>query len=174
MTSITALPRFCLFELQGQESDLIEWCGPDLFFASPAPCRLAVSDNRELLRVSHSTWLLRAPPDHEQSLLDRLRVDHAPDCVSVVEVSDVYSFYDLGGNGLVHVMSVLSSLDYPELPTHSATFTEALGLKVLLIKYDSRCHLGLECSYAAAFERLLTDEMKEVVELIDFNPEPMP
>ena len=104
--------------------------------------------------IGRCNWILRAPASKEE----RLSIDFAPGNlpldVSIVEISDVYRFHSISGKGHEKVIARLSSIDYRSLSVGSATFTEVLGLKALLVKYTHECHIGIECSYITVFEQL--------------------
>ena len=80
-------------------------------------------DGQYLCWVGENHWLLLAPAEKENQLLDTLAPhDPAMDC-RIVLVSDAYTFFTVTGNQADEILAIASPLDirltnFPETPQH--------------------------------------------------------
>jgi sarcosine oxidase subunit gamma len=108
------------------------------------------ADGHELYWIGPEHWLLRAPIAAEAALLRQLSAEGLPPEVSQVLVSDAYVFFDILGPAAAVVLAVASPLDtHPAVfPENGVTFTEAFGLKALVIRRDGGFALAVDRSFA--------------------------
>ena len=147
--TIRQLPQRAVFELQGQQDRLREWC-TDLSLTWPdAPCAFTTTADTHLLWIGPTRWLLLAPLPEEVNLSRALRFDHVPDDISIVTLSDTLTFFDLSGPDVMDVFAVASPLDLmaPETPKPLATWTEAFGQKALVRRTQDGVELGVDRSF---------------------------
>lgn len=147
-----------LFDLKGSGADIADWCGDALPPLPSAPRTLTRDGDTELMWLAPEHWILRAPIGSETDLVARLRPDAAPLHVSVVRISDTLVFFALTGPDLDEALSVITSLDtHPgRFPADSATFTEALGIKALIIRTMRGMEIGVDRSFAPMVADYLT------------------
>ena len=152
---IRRLALCAVFDLKGSQADLTAWAGK----AIPA---FPVKRN-SCLEIGHIAiywigaghWLLRSSPEDENRLIEALRPDQAPPSISIVPVSDAYTFFALTGHDLVQLLAVATSLDSSQPREGDATFTEAFGQKALLVMTRDGCELAVDRSYADMIETCL-------------------
>ena len=139
-----------LFDLKGNADDIAGWAGAALPPLPGAPNTLTRSGNRSLLWIGPDHWLLRGALEDEAELNEALRVEAAPDEISIVLVSDTLAFFDIAGPDAGNVMAVATPLDLhaSAFPRDGATFTEAFGLKALVLRSSDGFELAVERSYA--------------------------
>lgn len=146
---IEPLPTMALIDIKGKSSDI----APRLLrlgLSEPAPSRALRAATVEVLRAAREHWLLRAPLEDEDRLLSSLLEDAlAPDTL-IVPVSDAYAFFGITGPHARQIMAIASPLnaDPSVFPEDGATFTEAFGQKVLVLRRPDGFQLACERSYA--------------------------
>ena len=147
---INQLGLMALFDLKGHRDAMANWCGAAIpAFPEPALCYSAEND-MELMSLGRDNWMLRAPVANEDALLGALKPDAAPTEISVVRVSDAFSFFSVTGSEAAEVMAVATPLDiHPDVfPENGAAFTEVFSTRGLILRVDSGFHIGVERSYA--------------------------
>lgn len=157
--SFIQCPLMALFDLKGQWQDIADWCGDALPACPSKPLTATRSDTAMLMWLAPKHWLLRAPLDFEQSLNARLRPAECPGNISLARISDSLTFFALTGPDLGEAMSIISPLDtHPgHFRTDSATFTEALGLKALVIRTAQGFEIGVDRSFGAMMATYLAN-----------------
>ncbi len=145
-----------VFDIKG-DRELAEAVAEGAGLALPAAANSsAVGGQSAIYRVGARHWLLRAPLSIESELLREIDPDSLPPGILVTQVSDLWSFFLLSGEGSAAALSVASSLDLSCLSPHAVTFTEAFGEKALLIRRGSDFELAFENSVAALMKDLFS------------------
>jgi len=148
--TIRPLPLAALIDLKGGEPDLVPRLRQLGLHPPVFGCLLRVGV-LELLPVAHEHWLLLAPIDQEQQVLTKLLEEPlAPDTL-ILPVSDAYAFFSVRGRQARQVLAIASPLDTDPIvfPSDGATFSEAFGLKTLVIRRTDGFDLAVERSYAS-------------------------
>jgi len=99
--------------------------------------------------VGKQHWLIRAPLDHEQAFYSIAKSADMIDEVSATIVSDAMSFLSIKGQNADQVMSIASPLDvHPSVfPKNGVTYSEAFGIKALIIRCEGGFEIGVDRSY---------------------------
>jgi len=139
-------------ELQGplQEVSNLPGLLPLKFPSIPNTYEKSPDSDRTLCWIGPQRWLLRAELDQEADLKRILNERELPDTVSAVLVSDSLSFFKITGVDASAVISIASPMDvHPSVfPYNGASYTEAFGLKALVIRCDEEFEVAVERSYA--------------------------
>ena len=119
-------------------------------------------DGQYLCWVGENHWLLLAPAEKENQLLDTLAPhDPAMDC-RIVLVSDAYTFFTVTGNQADEILAIASPLDIRlvNFPKNAATLTELFGIGGLIMRRQNGYLIAVERSYtdmiAIYFEKVVT------------------
>ena len=119
-------------------------------------------DEQYLCWVGENHWLLLAPAEKENQLLDTLAPhDSAMDC-RIVLVSDAYTFFTVTGNQADEILAIASPLDIRliNFPENAVTYSELFGIKGLIMRRQNGYLIAVERSYtdmiAIYFEKVLT------------------
>ena len=149
--TIDRLEISALFDLKGPADRLAVWAAAALPPFPERPNTVTHRDARTLIWTGRDRWLLRAPLDHEETLLAVLRPEDAPPEIGIVLVSDTLAFFAITGPGAQDVMAVASPLDlHPRaFPEDGATFSEAFGLRALFLRRAGGFELAVDRSFAA-------------------------
>ncbi len=159
--TITRVGAMALFDLKGAQTDLAEWAGEVLPPFPTTPNTAGQKGDAELLHVGRNHWLLRAPLECESEFEMALRPEIAPPEISVVRVSDTQTFFSVTGPDADQIMSIASPLDvHPSVfPENGATFSEAFGLKALILRQPEGFWLAVEQSFGDMIEDYLARTM---------------
>ena len=119
-------------------------------------------DGQYLCWVGENHWLLLAPAEKENQLLDTL-APHNPamDC-RIVLVSDAYTFFTVTGNQADEILAIASPLDIRPInfPENAVTYSELFGIRGLIMRRQNGYLIAVERSYtdmiAIYFEKVLT------------------
>ena len=119
-------------------------------------------DGQYLCWVGENHWLLLAPAEKENKLLDTL-APHNPamDC-RIVLVSDAYTFFTVTGNQADEILAIASPLDIRliNFPENAATYSELFGIRGLIMRRQNGYLIAVERSYtdmiAICFEKVST------------------
>lgn len=154
---IERLPLSAVIDLKGPEEAARERAAA---LALPLPKianTAATAEELALYWIGPEHWLLRAPLDREEALLAALQLDAVPETLSVVLASDSFAFFQITGPDARQVMAIASPLDTHEraFPENGVTFTEAFGLKALVVRQTQGFELAVEASYADFLEDFL-------------------
>lgn len=144
-----ALAQCAVIDLKGRHDDI----APRLqALGVPAAVtgRAVRHGTTELIQAGPAHWLLLAPLDQEDRLLHALQVNGLAADSLVLDVSDLYQFFAIEGADARQLVAVASPLDADPvaLPAEGATFTEAFGQRVLLLRRPYGFDLAIERSYA--------------------------
>ena len=119
-------------------------------------------DGQYLCWVGENHWLLLAPAEKENQLLDTLAPhDPAMDC-RIVHVSDAYTFFTVTGNQADEILAIASPLDIRliNFPKNAATYSELFGIGGLIMRRQNGYLIAVERSYtdmiAIYFKKVLT------------------
>ena len=119
-------------------------------------------DGQYLCWVGENHWLLLAPAEKENQLLDTLAPhDPAMDC-RIVLVSDAYTFFTVTGNQADEILAIASPLDIRliNFPENAATYSEFFGIRGLIMRRQNGYLIAVERSYtdmvATYFKKVLT------------------
>ena len=119
-------------------------------------------DGQYLCWVGENHWLLLAPAEKENQLLDTLAPhDSAMDC-RIVLVSDAYTFFTVTGNQADEILAIASPLDIRliNFPKNAATYSELFGIGGLIMRRQNGYLIAVERSYtdmiAIYFKKVVT------------------
>lgn len=156
--SISQLNLMALFDLQGARDSLEQWCGPALPDFPDSPLTYASREKQRLMWLGQEHWILSAPLEEEESLTEQLKPSIAPDDISIVRISDTISFFAITGQEADEVMAVATPMDvHPDaFAEHGSAYTEAFGIKALVIRTKDGFHLGVDRSYGSLAADYLT------------------
>ncbi len=143
------LPQCAVIDLKGHATD-IEPRLQALGLPAAVAGRAVRGGTIELLKAGPEHWLLLAPLDQEDRLLHALQVNALAADSLVLGVSDLYQFFAIEGGDARQLVAVASPLDADPVafPDDGATFTEAFGLKALLLRRPNGFDLAIERSHA--------------------------
>lgn len=149
-THIERLDTSAIIDLKGSRNALIDWKGSDLPAFPDQPNTATNADGLELYWIGIDHWLLRAPLDREKDILQTFDLGSAPHDVSAVLVSDTLAFFAITGPDAGQILSIVSPLNVAMevFPSNGVTYSEAFGLKALIIRRSDGFELAVERSYA--------------------------
>ena len=118
--------------------------------AAPGPGRSVKTGPIEVLHPAKDHWLVRAPLEQEDALLSALLADPPARDTLILAVSDLYAFFVIAGPQAGQILAIASPLDVDPsvFPAGAATFTEAFGQKVLVLRRGTAFEIAVERSYA--------------------------
>jgi sarcosine oxidase subunit gamma len=147
---IHRLDLSALFDLQGPEEQISQRLDTIGLTLPKHPNRGVQASDKELYWIGQTHWLLRTDITEEDRLLGRLQQNNGASDVSLVLVSDAYAFFEVSGSGAHQVLAIASPLDIAlsVFPDDGVTFTEAFGLKALIIRRASGFEFGFDRCYA--------------------------
>ena len=150
---IEPLGPLALFDLRGAMPALADWCGQTAPEFPAAALTSTSARGLDLMWVGPDQWILRAPLESENDLISALKPTEAPDDISIVQITDAYTFFKVSGPEAAEVLSIASPLDvHPSVfPENSATFTEVFQTRALLIKAGTSFDIAVDRSYGAMF-----------------------
>jgi len=138
-----------IFDLKGRMDDLKTQIS-DLAPAFPDRANTATrSGDLELYWIGSDHWLLRGPIEGENELFASIESRAGPDDISIVQISDALVFFHVSGPDADQVMAIASPLDTHRsaFPANGVTYTEAFGLKALVVRRDVGFELGCDRSF---------------------------
>lgn len=138
-----------LFDLKGGQKELAKWAGDVLPAFPKQPNTMTTADSIQLAHVGRDHWLVLADLEHEERLESSLNPTNAPVDISIVKISDTQCFFAITGADADQIMSIASPLDIHAhaFPKNGATFTQAFGLKSLIIRQTDGYWLAVEQSF---------------------------
>jgi len=147
-----------VLDLQGSYQALSHWPSATNFTFPELPNTFVTFGPQTLYWVGRQHWLLRTELAQEQSLLALANKPDIPDEVSVVQVSDSLSFLRIRGPDADQVLSIASPLDIHKsvFPENGASYSEAFGIKALVIRCADGFELAVDRSYLDMIEDYLT------------------
>jgi len=146
---IRELDLSAIFDLKGP----MEHLKPRISGLAPAfPDRANTatrSGDMEFYWIGPDHWLLRGPIEGENELIATIDPSAASGDISIVLISDTLAFFSISGPDADQIMAIASPLDTHRsaFPANGATFTEAFGLKALVVRRDDGYDLGCDRSY---------------------------
>jgi len=147
--NITVTDLHAMLDLKGDGDFLRAWpVLSDLAF--PTINNTATErDGMSVYWIGKQHWLVRAPLDQEPAFYSIAKSAEAIDEISATIVSDAMSFFSLNGHDADQVMSIASPLDvHPSVfPKNGVTYTEAFGIKALIIRCEGGYEIGVDRSY---------------------------
>ena len=146
---ISQVDLTALFDLKGSAQELSDWAGTALPPFPTLPNTFTQTGDRKLFWTGEGRWLLRAPIEDEEALLAELRRADAPLQISIVHVSDTLTFFSINGPDAPDVMAIASPLDVHDsvFPANGVSFTEAFGLRALVLRTDGGFELAVDRSF---------------------------
>lgn len=155
---IQRLGAMALFDLKGSEADLSEWCGDALPPFPASPNTSTENNGATLLHIGRQHWLLVADLSRETVLEAQLKPTEAPPEISIVRVSDTQCFFRITGADADQILSIASPLDvHPTVfPENGSSFTEAFGLKALVLRCPDGFLLAVEQSFGDMLDDYLS------------------
>ena len=161
-TTIKKLGLSAIFDIKGDASATSKRISP-LGLELPTEANTATEkDGQHLCWVGDDHWLLMAPAEKENQLLDSLAPDDpAVDC-RIVLVSDAYTFFAVTGKQADEIVAIASPLDIRliNFPKNAVTYSELFGIRGLIMRRQDGYLIAVERSYADMiaiyFEKVLT------------------
>lgn len=154
-------------ELQGPQQEVadIPVLLPLQFPSAPNTFEKSPDLDKTLYWIGPQRWLLRAELDKEADIKRLLAEQELPDAVSAVLVSDSLAFFTIRGVDASAVISIASPMDvHPSaFPDNGASYTEAFGLKALVI----RCDEGFEVVVERSYGDMLLDYFQRAIGTLD-------
>jgi sarcosine oxidase subunit gamma len=150
-----------LFDLKGARNDLAKWTG-DVLPAFPKQHNtMTTIHGIHLAHVGRDHWLVLADLEHEERLESSLNPTNAPVDISIVKISDTQCFFAITGADADQIVSIASPLDIHNrtFPENGATFTQAFGLKSLIIRQTGGYWLAVEQSFGDMMQDYLSRAM---------------
>lgn len=146
---IERLGHFAIIDLKGKCDALAAWKGTHLPPFPDRPNTAAGADGLDLCWIGIDHWLLLGPLDREENLLQTIDPTSAPADISAVLVSDTLAFFSIAGPDAEQIMAIVSPLDISlqSFPPNGVTYSEAFGLKALIIRRQEGFELAVERSY---------------------------
>ena len=123
-----------LFDIKGPKSD-VKTLLLDMFGQIPQePNTLVSKQNKTLMFIGSEHWMLRAAAEEEDLLRLQLDPDLVPSNISVVLISDSFTFFSVEGVNAKDVMEISSPLDFDLsiFKENYVTFSEIFGIKALI------------------------------------------
>ncbi|MCR9136101.1 MAG: sarcosine oxidase subunit gamma [Alphaproteobacteria bacterium] len=147
---IERLDTSAIIDLKGRKDALVDWKGSDLPAIPERPNTATDANGLELYWIGNDHWLLRAPLDREEDILRTFDPGSAPHDVSAVLVSDTLVFFSITGPDAGQILSIVSPLDIAleAFTQNGVSYSEAFGLKALIIRRTEGYELAVERSYA--------------------------
>ncbi len=158
---IRRLGARALFDLKGAQGDVSDWAGKALPAFPDQPNTMTSADGIHLALVGRDHWLVLADLDREAALETALKPTACPVDISIVKISDTQCFFGITGADADQIMSIASPLDVHAsvFPQNAATFSEAFGLKALIIRQADGFLLAVEQSFGDMIEDYLSRAM---------------
>ena len=143
---ISGLALTAMFDLKGPQTSVGRWLTAKDPAFPEVPNTASAANELELYWIGKDHWILRAPLEREADILSR---PVAGD-ISVVLISDTLSFFRVAGPDAADILAIASPLDtrLNAFPGTGVTFTEAFGLKALVIRRPVGFDLTVERSFA--------------------------
>lgn len=154
-------------ELQGPLQEVAEISGllAVKFPSTPNTYEKSPDNSQTLYWIGPQRWLLRAELDQEADLKRKLSELELPDAVSAALISDSLSFFKITGVDASAVISIASPMDvHPSVfPANGASYTEAFGLKALVIRCDHELNNGFEVVVERSYGDMLNDYFQRAI-----------
>lgn len=138
-----------LFDIKGPKSD-VKTLLLDMFGQIPQePNTLVSKQNKTLMFIGSEHWMLRAAAEEEDLLRLQLDPDLVPSNISVVLISDSFTFFSVEGVNAKDVMEISSPLDFDLsiFKENYVTFSEIFGIKALIKRRANGFEFGVDQSF---------------------------
>lgn len=153
---------WAIFDIKGDASAAAKRIAP-LGLSLPASTNTAkAKDGQHLCWIGEDHWLLLAPAEMENELLERLDPRHSSLDCRIVHVSDAYTLFEVTGNHADDILAIASPLNTRQqnFPIGGATYTEFFGIRGLVLRWPDGYLTAVERSYAdmitAYFDKIMT------------------
>ena len=152
---IERLPTFAVFDLRGKCADLVAWTGYEF---EESPGRFLKGGFYKSCHVGPDNWLIIANISKEKEISNAFRSNETPAQISIVKLSDAYTFFSVNGNDFENVVSIGCPLDLhtSSFPSDAARFSEFFGIRALFIRDQHGILIAVEQSYGNFIEDYLT------------------
>ena len=150
-----------ILDLKGRHAQLADWAPTASFEFPSVPNTFTKSGSVAICWIGPQHWLLHTDLAHENQLKSiALEVD-MPDTISALMLSDALSFFTISGVDATQVLSIATPLDIHRsvFPDNAVSYTEAFGLKALIL----RCADGFELAVESSFSDMLDDYLHRAV-----------
>jgi heterotetrameric sarcosine oxidase gamma subunit len=161
-TTIEKQGLSAIFDIKGNISAVSQRIS-HLGISMPTIANTASSSNgQHLCWIGEEHWIVMAPADHENQLLDSLAPnDSGLDC-RIVLVSDFYSIFTVTGKQADDIIAIASPLDIrpTKFADNGATYSELFGIRALIVRRSDGYIIAVERSYGdmitAYFDKVMT------------------
>ena len=138
-----------LFDLKGSVEDVSSYLKEHIGSIPVEPNSYVTYGNLRVLYLGINHWILLAPIDEEQKLLELLKPEFCPASISIVLISDTLKFFRINGVNADDIMAVASplNLNADAFTNNSATFSEVFGLKALIMRHGDGYQFGIDQSF---------------------------
>jgi sarcosine oxidase subunit gamma len=139
-----------VIDLQGSSQAIGNWVTNGLPPFPDKPNSSSSSDGLALYWVAPERWLLRSTIDNEDRMLEITRPASAPVDISVVQVSDAFSFFRIIGPDAGEIISTACPIDHhiSVFPHNGVSYTSIFGIKGLLLRVENGFEIAVEASFA--------------------------
>ena len=154
---------FALFDIKGPKSD-VKTLLTSMFDQIPQePNTLVSRQNKTLMFIGSEHWILRASAEEEALIRSQLDPDLVPSSVSVVLVSDSFTFFSIKGVNAKDVIEISSPLDFDLsiFTENYVTFSEVFGIKALIKRRANGFEFGVDQSFGNMIDDYFARALKE-------------
>ena len=141
---------WAIFDIKGDANAAAKRIAP-LGLSLPASKNTAkAKDGQHLCWIGEDHWLLLAPTEMENELLERLDPHHPSLDCRIVHVSDAYTLFTVTGEQADDILAIASPLDTrrKNFPVDGATYTEFFGIRSLVLRGPDGYLIAVDRSYA--------------------------
>ena len=148
--NIQRLELNAVIDLQGSVKAIKNWVKSGLPPFPDKPNCASDSDGLALYWIAPERWLLRSKIENEDRMLEITMPASAPVDISVVQVSDAFSFFRITGSDAGEIISTACPLDHhlSAFPQNGVSYTSVFGIKGLLIRTENGFEIAVESSFA--------------------------
>ena len=153
---------WAIFDIKGDAKEVAKRLS-HLNLALPACANTANGkDGQHLCWIGEDHWLLLAPAEMENELLERLDPHNSSLDCRIVHVSDAYTLFTVTGQQADDILAIASPLDTrrKNFPYGGAAYTEFFGIRGLVLRWPDGYLAAVERSYAdmisAYFDKIST------------------
>jgi heterotetrameric sarcosine oxidase gamma subunit len=153
---------WAIFDIKGDASAAAKRIA-SLGLSLPASTNTAkAKDGQHLCWIGENHWLLLAPAEMENEVLERLDPHHSSLDCRIVHVSDAYTLFTVTGQQADDILAIASPLDTrrKNFPDDGAAYTEFFGIRGLVMRWPDGYLAAVERSYAdmisAYFDKIST------------------
>ncbi len=154
---------FALFDIKGPKSD-VKTLLLSMFDQIPQdPNTLVSKKNKTLMFVGDEHWILRAAAEEEDLIRSQLDPDLIPSNISVVLISDSFTFFSIDGVNAGDIMEISSPLDFDLsiFKEDYVTFSEVFGVRALITRKARGFEFGVDQSFGNMINDYLNRALKD-------------